>query len=365
MTSCIAFYLPQFHPIPENDLWWGKGFTEWRNVCQAKPLYNGHYQPSLPADLGYYDLRVPEVRDHQAKLARQYGIEGFCYYHYWFSGKQLLERPITEVLNSGKPDFPFCLCWANENWTRRWDGLDAEVLIEENYSTTDDISHFQALLPYFRDPRYIKIDNKPLFLIYRASHLPDALSTNNLWRTLATENGLPGLYLVKVESFPSERTLPPHIEGFDASLDFQPDWGSLQCPRRPPLYSKILHRLNLTAPHCFRTNRVFSYDLMISNMLSRPVVDYPRFPCVTPSWDNTPRRRNGGATIIHGSTPSKYAGWLRRVLADQATFSKLPTPILFINAWNEWAEGSHLEPDQKWGHSYLQKTLEELSKVAS
>ncbi|WP_082326023.1 glycoside hydrolase family 99-like domain-containing protein [Synechococcus sp. GFB01] len=223
----ICLYLPQFHPIAENDKWWGAGFTEWRNVTRAKPLFPGHYQPHHPADLGYYDLRLAEVRQHQADLARQYGIDGFCYYHYWFTGKQLLERPVSEILRTGQPDFPFCLCWANENWTRRWDGQDQEVLIGQQYSPADDQNHIQALLPYFHDPRYIRIHNKPLFLVYRSSELPDPRATTALWRDQAQANGLEGLYLVKVESFPVERARHPEPDGFDAALDFQPDWGSL------------------------------------------------------------------------------------------------------------------------------------------
>jgi lipopolysaccharide biosynthesis protein len=360
MTSCIAFFLPQYHPIPENDAWWGNGFTEWRNVTQAKPLFRGHYQPHLAADLGYYDLRVSEVRQKQVDLARNYGIDGFCYYHYWFSGRQLLERPVTDVLITGKPDFPFCLCWANENWTRRWDGRDDEVLIQAEYSASDDVSHFSSLLPYFRDPRYIRIDDKPLFLIYRASQLPDPLGTTNSWRDLAVQSGLSGLYLVKVESFPSERSREPLGDGFDAALDFQPDWSVLTNPRRASLPSRILNKLGLSRQGVFSKNRVFSYLDVVETMLSRPSVSYPRFPCISPSWDNTARRRNGGATILHGSTPSHYGYWLRKVLSDKNLFTELPEPIIFVNAWNEWAEGSHLEPDARWGHQYLQQTRDEL-----
>lgn len=362
MTSCIAFFLPQYHPIPENDEWWGKGFTEWQNVSLARPLFPGHYQPHLAADLGYYDLRVPEVRQKQADLAGAYGIEGFCYYHYWFSGKQLLERPVTEILSSGLPDFPYCLCWANENWTRRWDGRDEEVLIQSNYSMSDDVDHFYSLLPHFRDPRYIQINGKPLFLVYRASELPSPLDTNNLWRDLALSNGLNGLYLVKVESFPSERTCDPQQDGYDASVDFQPDWGALGSPRKSSLLTRALQKTRFFDPHPFTTNRVFSYSDVVKRMLSRNPVTYPRFPCVTPAWDNTARRRFGGATILHGSTPSLYGYWLRQVLSDSSIFSNIPTPIIFINAWNEWAEGNHLEPDAAWGHEYLSQTRDQLSR---
>lgn len=260
----LAFHLPQYHPILENDEWWGPGFTEWRNVAQAKPLFAGHYQPHYPADLGYYDLRLPEVRQKQADLARLYGIHGFCYYHYWFTGKQLLERPVAEILSSGKPNFPFCLCWANENWTRRWDGQDQEVLIAQHYSPADDLVHIQVLLPYFHYPRYIRIQNKPLFLVYRSSALPDPRATITLWRQQAKASGLEGLYVVKVESFPTERQRRPELDGFDAALDFQPDWGSLPSPRQPPRRWRLLNKLGLACPHPFRSNRMDSYTKGVS-----------------------------------------------------------------------------------------------------
>jgi len=188
----IALYLPQFHPVPENDEWWGRGFTEWRNVAKAKALFPGHYQPHLPADLGFYDLRLPEVREAQAELASQHGIHGFCYYHYWFNGRRILERPFNEVLESGKPDFPFCLCWANENWTRVWDGGERNVLLEQHYSFEDDLAHIRSLIPAFKDPRYIRINGKPLFLVYRTELLPDPAKTAALWQKEAIKAGLPG-----------------------------------------------------------------------------------------------------------------------------------------------------------------------------
>ena len=357
----LAFHLPQYHPIPENDEWWGTGFTEWRNVTQAQPLFPDHYQPHLPADLGYYDLRLHEVRQQQADLARQYGIDGFCYYHYWFTGKQLLERPVAEILRSGQPDFPFCLCWANENWTRRWDGRQRDVLISQNYSTADDLAHIQALIPFFQDPRYIRVQNKPLFLVYRSTALPDSLATTTLWRKHAQASGLDGLYLVKTESIPDERERTPEQDGFDAALDFQPDWGSLPTRRQPTLYWKLLNKLGMARPHPFRTNFVYNYPEVVAAMMARPPVNYPRIPCITPSWDNSARRRNGEAIIYTNSTPEVYAHWLRSVLDDFPTLSRLPEPLVFINAWNEWAEGNHLEPDLRWGHAYLKATADMLA----
>jgi hypothetical protein len=246
------------------------------------------------------------VRKQQADLARQYGIHGFCYYHYWFTGKQLLERPIAEILSSGEPDFPFCLCWANENWTRRWDDQDQEVLIAQQYSSADDEDHLHALIPYFQDPWYIQIDNKPLFLVYRTSQLSDPLGTTALWRHVAQQEGLHGLYLVKVESFPSERNRHPELDGFDAALEFQHDWGCLPPPLQPPIHWKLLNKLGLARSHPFRTNRVFTYPDVVASMLARQPAPYPRFPCISPAWDNTARRRHGGATIFHDSTPASY-----------------------------------------------------------
>ena len=365
IPKAIAFYLPQFHPIPENDNWWGTGFTEWRNVVQARPLFPGHYQPHIPSDLGFYDLRLPEVRLQQSELARRYGIDGFCFYHYWFSGKQLLERPVTEIFESGEPDFPFCLCWANENWTRRWDGHDKEILIAQDYSLEDDMAHILTLIPYFRDPRYLRIDNKPLFLVYRSSLLPDPLQTTSLWRRVARENGIDDLYLVKVESFPSERKRDPRLDGFDAALDFQPDWGSLPKPILPirawHMLCRLIDKYDIGGRMRPLPNRIMTYKSVVRAMLSRPHVPYPRIPCVTPSWDNSSRRRGGGAVVLHSSTPQLYGAWLASVLSDTLTMQRLPEPLVFINGWNEWAEGNHLEPDLRWNHAYLEQTLQALS----
>ena len=220
MIRPIAINLPQFHPIPENDKWWGKGFTEWTNVVKAKPLFPGHYQPQLPADLGFYDLRLDEAREAQAKLAAHYGIDGFCYYHYWFNGKRLLQRPVDEILESGKPDFPFMLCWANDNWTRRWDGLDKEILIAHNYSPEDDIAHMENLIKYFKDPRYIRVGEKPVFILYKAFLLPDPAATAKRWREVAKKHGLE-LYLCHMV-FRYTKDWNQLVEGFDAVIDFEP-----------------------------------------------------------------------------------------------------------------------------------------------
>jgi lipopolysaccharide biosynthesis protein len=330
----IAFYLPQFHPIPENDAWWGKGFTEWTNVTRARPLFPGHAQPHLPADLGFYDLRLPEARAAQAELAQAYGLHGFCYYHYWFHGKRLLERPFDEVLATGQPDFPFCLCWANANWTRAWDGRDHQVLMPQQYSEADDRAHIRWLLRAFADERYLRVGGKPLFLVWRASQLPVAGQTTARWREEARRAGIGELYLCRVESF-AEESGDPGALGFDAAVEFQPRW----------------HDLGATVR--VRGNRVCSYGGLVARMEEREGPSYRRFPCVTPSWDNTPRKIPG--LILTGSTPGLYEHWLRHAI-QQSVDGAADEKLVFINAWNEWAEGCHLEPCQQWGRAYLEAT---------
>jgi lipopolysaccharide biosynthesis protein len=355
----LAFYLPQFHPIPENDRWWGPGFTEWTNVVKARPLFDGHYQPHLPADLGFYDLRLSETREAQAGLAAQHGLSGFCYYHYWFGGKRLLNRPFDEVLQSGRPNFPFCLCWANESWTRRWDGRSGEVIMAQEYSTEDDNAHIEHLIPAFEDERYIRIDGRPLFLVYRTELLPDPARTAAIWRKRASQAGFPDLYLAMVESF--TRGVDPRTVGFDAAVEFAPDWHALprarlrRGPETPPGRAlKILGTLGLVS-RAYLQNRVYEYQEVAESMLLKPDVSYRRFRCVTPGWDNSPRRKRE-AVVVHGATPAKYEAWLRAVVALTLRLGAGDEQILFVNAWNEWAEGNHLEPDERWGLAYLEAT---------
>lgn len=354
----IAFYLPQFHPVPDNDEWWGKGFTEWRNVAKAKPLFPGHYQPHLPADLGYYDLRVPETRERQAELAREYGIHGFCYYHYWFNGKRLLDRPFAEVLASGKPDLPFCLCWANENWTRRWDGQDQEVLARQIYSPEDDLDHIRSLIPAFKDPRYIRVEGKPLFLVYRVNSLPQPAETAEIWRREAVAAGLPGLYLCVVSSLPELHFDATQI-GFDAAIDFQPDWGRMPHPSHS-LRRKLRCLLKPDHPECVNTIR--HYPFFAQRMMDRPERPYKEFPGVLVGWDNSARRKSG-AIIFKGSDPETYGRWLRQTVNQARRTLSGDERLVFINAWNEWAEGNHLEPDMKWGRRYLEATREALEST--
>ncbi|MEO6876286.1 MAG: glycoside hydrolase family 99-like domain-containing protein [Opitutaceae bacterium] len=356
LTKLIAFYLPQYHTVPENDEWWGKGFTEWRNVARARPLFRGHYQPHLPADLGFYDLRVPEVRQAQAAMARQYGIGAFCYYHYWFNGRRILERPFNEVLASGEPDFPFCLCWANENWTRAWDGGSRQVLLAQAYSDADDEAHFHALLPAWLDPRYLRHDGRPVFLVYAASQLPDPLRTTTRWRELARTHGLPGLYLLRVESVHEERTDPRPL-GFDAAVEFQPDWRRLSEPRWRHYRRRLVQKLGLQPPRSWQQH-IRDYREVVDIALAKPVPSYPSFPCVTPSWDNSARRTTG-ASILRDCAPAIYESWLRQVIERQKP------EFVFINAWNEWAEGCHLEPCQRFGLAYLEATQRALRPATS
>ena len=355
----IAFYLPQYHPIPENDEWWGPGFTEWRNVANARPLFPGHYQPHLPAELGFYDLRLPEVREAQAALASQHGISGFCYYHYWFNGRLVLERPFAEVLASGKPDFPFCLCWANENWTRVWDGGEQDILLQQHYSTDDDRAHIQALMPAFADTRYFRIDGRPLFLVYRTELLPEPARTADIWRSEVSKAGLGDLYLARVENFASR--VDPRAIGFDASVEFAPDGANVgKIKFRGPIH-RMLARSGLL-PGVYVDGKVVNYRAMMLGMLAKPDPPFKRFHCVTPMWDNTARRRTG-ARIYIGSTPNLYEEWLTETAKQ--TIDKFPPEerIVFVNAWNEWAEGCHLEPDLKWGRQYLEATKSALEAV--
>lgn len=349
-AKLIAFYLPQFHPIPENDEWWGKGFTEWTNVTRARPLYRRHHQPHLPADLGFYDLRLPEVREAQAALAREYGVHGFCYYHYWFSGRRLLERPFNEVLQTGKPELPFCLCWANEQWTRRWNAEGRHVLVKQEYSPEDDVRHIRWLISAFADKRYIRVEGKPLFLVYRVDCLPDAARTAAVWREEAKAAGLGDLFLCSVDG--NFQRADPRTTGFDAAVEFQPDL---------LFYQNIRTRAWLRFLRWAFRRPLLTYDDLVRRAVNGNAPEYRRFRGVTPSWDNT-ARRGKGAFILEGANPDAYGDWLVRTIRESA-----PTAdgdrIVFVNAWNEWAEGNHLEPCQRWGRAYLEATRAALDRA--
>lgn len=348
MVRTVAFYLPQFHPIPENDSWWGSGFTEWTNVTRARALFEGHYQPHLPADLGFYDLRVPEVRSAQAGLARQYGIDAFCYYHYWFGGRRLLERPVDDLLADSRVDMPFLLCWANENWTRVWNGGDSEVLIAQEYSPEDDRRHMRYLLDVFSDPRYLRVNGLPILLVYRPTRLPNPLATAQRWRDEAARRE-EALYLCAVEGLGTR--IDPGELGFDAAVEFQPRRDVLGPRLRPTAPRRAAARL-MRRPTAHNLHRIYSYGSLVERSLSQKPVPYKRFPCVCPGWDNSPRRRQQ-ARILAGATPDLYERWLTGLLDGFRPFSD-EEDLVFVNAWNEWAEGAHLEPDQQWGRLFLE-----------
>jgi hypothetical protein len=355
----IAFYLPQYHPIPENDQWWGKGFTEWTNVAKTTPLFSGHYQPRIPADLGFYDLRVPEVRMAQAKMAQEHGIEGFCYWHYWFAGKRLLERPFAEVLKSGEPKFPFCLAWANQTWTGIWHGAPDRILIKQTYPGIKDYeTHFYELLDSFTDERYIKIDGKPVFVVYKPKGLPEPKVFTDIWRELAIKSGLQGLYFIGNVADPSWL---PEENGFDASvLDSIP----IMCRKINSFYNgykgytklmlnKILNRsLKRLSLKMFHKPTIYSYQDAIKVLFSNQETTFEEFPCVIPNWDNTPRSGSNGL-VLHNSSPELFRTHLKEAIA-RVGHKDREKRIIFIKSWNEWAEGNYLEPDLKFGRAYLE-----------
>ncbi|MCF8000185.1 MAG: glycoside hydrolase family 99-like domain-containing protein, partial [Methylovulum sp.] len=347
-VKAIAFYLPQFHPIPENDEWWGAGFTEWNNVAQGKSYFSGHYQPHVPADLGYYDLRLPEVRETQAELAKKYGIYGFCYYYYWFAGRRILERPLQEVLESGKPDFPFCICWANENWSRRWDGSEQDILLEQIHSPENDAKFIHDVIPILKDPRYIRVKGKPLLMIYRISLLPNPSETTRLWRKICQDEGLGDIYLCAAEAFGYTN---PEKDGFDATVQF------------PPHGVRVATSVNSLVddlPEDYN-GVLYDYQEVVFNELNREIPAYKRFRGVMCSWDNTARKKKSGNIFVN-ATPENYEVWIHAAVDYTRNYLPEGERLVFINAWNEWAEGTHLEPDRKFGHGFLEATQRALGE---
>jgi len=345
----LAHYLPQFHPVPENDEWWEPGFTEWTNVTRARRLFRGHVQPHLPSELGFYDLRVPETRQAQADLALRYGLTGFCYWHYWFGGRRILERPFEEVLASGEPDFPFCLAWANQTWSGIWHGAPDRVLIEQTYPGPDDEArHFEHLLPAFEDSRYIRVDGRPLLFIYKPADLPNPGGFVQHWQDMARASGLNGLYLV---ASLGEDKYPTYVEdGFDAAVWYKFPFGETRT-------SWVRERLQ--ARGYVRGPRRYPY----APHLPEPPPDgrRPIFPCVYPNWDNTPRSGRGGV-VATDSTPERFGGHLRRGLEIASTLPE-GQQIVVIKSWNEWAEGNYLEPDRETGTARLAALRAELVRA--
>lgn len=344
-AKLICFYLPQFHAIPENDSWWGKGFTEWTNVKSAQPQFEGHYQPRIPGELGYYNLLNTDVQRRQIELAKLYGIDGFCFYFYWFNGKTLLEQPVINYLNDKKLDLPFCLCWANENWTRRWDGLEHEILIKQDYSAEDDLALIQYLRQYISDPRYIKIDGKPLLIVYNPDLLPSAKETASRWRNWCSEIGIGEIYLAYTQSFSN---VDPAHYGFDAAIEFPPNIS------HPPKVHGIIPYKDDYA--CI----VYDWRIFIKRSENYLSPSYKLFRGVSPAWDNTARRKNE-STIFVGNTPQLYKEWLKNAIVNTVKEKDNPEErLVFINAWNEWAEGAYLEPDERYGYAWLQATRDAL-----
>lgn len=352
----IAFYLPQYHPIPENDQWWGKGFTEWTNVGKAKPLFKGHYQPRVPADLGYYDLRVAETRKAQADMAREHGVEGFCYWHYWFgNGKRLIERPFNEVLASGEPDFPFCLAWANETWKGFAHGMtNRNVLIEQLYPGIEDYTaHFYEILPAFKDKRYIMSDGKPLFMIYKPLSHPDLSMFIQLWQKLAVENGLKGIFFVAHCSFVEE--IPEIFKRGIDSVNINRIFSYVNSNRS--LSRKISDKLK---KYILGTPLVYNYENMIKFFVGKEEIDENIFPTVVPNWDHSPRSGNEGV-VYTKSNPLLFEKHLFDALGvvDKKIDDK---KIIFLKSWNEWAEGNYMEPDMKYGLGYLKALRKVIQK---
>ncbi len=360
----LAYYLPQFHPTPENDKWWGKGFTEWTNVTKAKPLFKGHNQPRFPADLGYYDLRVPEVREQQAEMAKAYGIDGFCYYHYWFgNGKMVLERPLKEVIQFETPDFPFAVCWANETWKGIWfGGDDKQTLMEQLYPGKQDyIDHFNYLLEAFKDRRYIKIDGKCLFNVYMPTSIPDLPVFVETFRQCAKDAGIGELYLLATRC---PENWDVKANGFDGVVGSE--FSSLRYITAPKkhkqtYYSRIERKIKRIIQKSKRINinfeergkpMIVNYEEACKYLLPTQKYDFDYYPCVIQDWDNTARAGNK-SLIFHGSTPVLWEKHLEEACA-YVIDNKPEKQIVFMKSWNEWAEGNYLEPDTKWGFSYLE-----------
>lgn len=338
----IAFYLPQFHPIAENDRWWGNGFTEWTNVKSSEPQFPRHYQPRLPGELGYYDLRDQDVQKRQVELAHLYGIGGFCFYFYWFAGKRLLELPIDNYAKNKELDLPFCLCWANENWSRRWDGLENDILIAQKHTPEDDFAFIEYISRYLKNPKYIRIGVKPLLIVYRPSLLPSPKKTAYCWRSWCKKNGIGDIYIAYTQSF---EKVNPKEYGFDGAIEFPPN------NTGPACITDQIKGLNKSF-----TGAIYDMGDLVNRSNTFEQVDYPLFRGVCPWWDNTARRKSN-SVILANSSPLGYQRWLYNAIQDSIRrLRNEDERLIFVNAWNEWAEGAYLEPDQMYGYAYLEAT---------
>lgn len=342
-VQLLAYYLPQFHTIPENDKWWGEGFTEWTNVRRGIPNFKGHDQPRVPGELGYYNLLDPNVREQQAALARQYGVTGFCYYHYWFKGKRLLEAPLEQVLKSGTPDFPFCVFWANENWSKRWDGGNNELLIEQTHDDDDDVAFIEHLLPYFADKRYIRIDGRALLMIYRIELFPNPRKTIARWGEICRANGELAPYVVKADT---RLSAAPPVFGADASVEFPPH----------RLAAGLLLAHDVPGLRADYTGTLIDLPKAAASLATAAEPAHTHFRTVVPGWDNTARKQLDGS-IFTDSNPELFRAWLRDTLVRAETMLPPGRRLVFVNAWNEWAEGAYLEPDQTHGRAMLEAAL--------
>lgn len=337
----VAFYLPQFHAIPENDAWWGEGFTEWTNVRRGSPQFAGHEQPKVPGSLGYYALTEPAVLREQAHLARANGVDAFCFYYYRFGDRRLLERPVDDFVASDV-DMTFCLSWANENWSRRWDGRAKDVLMAQDYSSSSTAAVAADLVRYASDPRYLRVRGAAVVLVHKVEDLPDPHGLAAAWRRAAEAAGVGPLHLVATETV---RGLDPRDVGFDAVAEF------------PPVGSNTLgamHPRPLDHGSTRFRGRVMSYPRVARRFTRRPAAPFVRYPGVMPAWDNT-ARRGGEATVFVGSSPSLYASWLAAARRREQA-ARGGDGLVFVNAWNEWAEGAYLEPDERHGDAYLRAT---------
>ena len=344
----VAFYLPQFHPIPENDEWWGKGFTEWTNVTRASPLFEGHRQPRLPTETGFYDLRVPEVRLHQEELASDHGIHGFCYYFYWFNGRRVLERPLQDKFSDQGADLPFCLFWANERWTRTWSFKGQDVLMEQTYSSEDAEALIQHLIPMFRDPRYIKVDGKPVFVVYHPIQINIWNTYEHVFRQRVAEAGFPGLYLCMV--LKSKRQSNHQDFNCDAMIEFPPSMAPGMKRMREVAEERYGDRF--FEPH---EGRLMLHRRLMQGFIKRKYEGQTVHRTVVTDFDNT-ARMGKQAMILPDAAPEVYGKWLRQACADTMERHQGDARLVFIFAWNEWAEGAYLEPDEHHGRAYLEMT---------